>query len=46
MRLDPAALRRLNRENHDLRAENFQLRVELVKAQKAKAPAAAVHVGK
>ena len=46
MRSDPAALRRLNRENHDLRAENFQLRVELVKAQKAKAPAAAVHVGK
>jgi hypothetical protein len=46
MRSDPAALRRLNRENHDLRAENFQLRVELTKAQKAKAPAAAVHVGK
>ena len=46
MRSDQAALRRLNRENHDLRAENFQLRVELVKAQKAKAPAAAVHVGK
>jgi hypothetical protein len=47
MRSDPAALRRLDRENHDLlRAQNFQLRIELVKAQKAKAPAAAVHVGK
>ena len=47
MRSDPAVLRRLNRENHDLRAENFQLRHELTKAQnKAKAPATSARLGK